>query len=110
MKDSNIVVALNRTLTEYFDTPCVFSSFVAAVATNTHFQLGVLQGRYEASVVFYTNKELPTGGVGFDSTHVTSSEVISTGTCDFYKHHCFLLLGSRLRKKLLKVMLKHNAG
>jgi len=110
MKDSNIVVALNRTLTEYFGTPCLFHSFTAEVATEISYYTGALQGQYGATLEFYANKPLPTKMLDSDSTYVADSECIATETCSFYKHTCYVLLGSRLRKKLLKVMLKYNAG
>lgn len=104
MKDSNVIVALNRVLTEYFGNPCIFQSFQAEVETEEHTQMGVLQGTYSGHLVFYCSEALPKERTPQDSVYIYSTEPVGSN----FKHCANLLLGSSLRKKLLKKMLKHN--
>ena len=104
MKDSNVVVALNRVLTEYFGQPCVFKDFKAEVGVDEHPQMGVLQGMYSARMAFYCATDLMEGFPNKDSVYIYSMQRVGSN----FKHCAYLLQGSRLRKKLLKVMHKHN--
>lgn len=101
MKDSNVIVALNRVLTEYFGHPCIFQSFTAEVETEEHTQMGVLQGTYSGHLIFYCSEALSKER---NSVYIYSTQPVGSN----FKHCAYLLLGSSLRKKLLKKMLKHN--
>ena len=104
MKDSNVIVALNRVLTEYFGHPCIFQNFNVEVGTEEHPQMGVLQGMYLGYLIFYCSEALSKERTPQDSVYIYSTQPVGSN----FKHCAYLLLGSSLRKKLLKKMLKHN--
>jgi hypothetical protein len=104
MKDSNVIVALNRVLTEYFGHPCIFQNFKAEVGIDEHPQMGVVQGMYSGRMVFYCAVDLSLEYTRENSFYIYSTQLIGGN----FKHCAYLLRGSGLRKKLLKKMLKHN--
>ena len=108
MKDSNIVAALNRVLTEYFGVECKFKCFKAEVDTEVY-PCGVRQGYFGAHVVYFAAEPLLEDLWGSEGTLVPEvAWVLSGGKVSSYECSATLLYKSRLRKKLLKAMLEHN--
>lgn len=104
MKDKNIVDALNRVLTECFGTPCIFKKFSAKAETHVSEPQGVLQGLYDADIEFYSTDCLSDCSIRESGTIVYHSEKVAQN----FECNAYLLYGSKLRKKILKAMLKHN--
>lgn len=106
MKENNIVEAVNKVLTKHFGVPCKFQTFYAECEIEKNAEGGVVQGYYSSGIVFYSESHFDFDVVQDVALYSSCAAQMQGKTV--YQHACLLLCGSKLRKKLLKAMLKHN--